>query len=75
MVPTRPSTARSVKTSETDHLPIGEERANWAPDVLREKDREIREYDEAMRAHMVPRCRAFAARVDRDVARLTEFFK
>jgi hypothetical protein len=61
-------------TSETDHLPIGEERANWSPDVLREKDQEIRAYDEACRAQMVPHCRAFAARVDRDVARLTAFF-
>lgn len=61
-------------TSETDHFPIGEERANWDPDVLREKDREIRAYDEACRAQMVPHCRAFAARVDRDVARLTESF-
>jgi hypothetical protein len=60
-------------TSETDHLPIGEERANWDPGVLREKDQEIREYNEAHRAQMVPHCRAFAARVDRDVARLTEF--
>jgi hypothetical protein len=61
-------------TSEADHLPIGEERANWDPDVLREKDQEIRAYNEAHRAQMVPRCHAFAARVDRDVARLTEFF-
>ena len=61
-------------TSETDHFPIGEERANWDPDVLREKDREIRAYDEACRAQMVSHCRAFAARVDQDVARLTESF-
>jgi hypothetical protein len=61
-------------TSETDHLPIGAERANWDTDVLREKDREIRAYDEAGRAEVVPHCRAFAARVDRDAARLTEFF-
>jgi hypothetical protein len=61
-------------TSETDHLPVGEERANWDTDVLREKDQEIRAYDEACRAQMVPHCRAFAARVDRDVARLTAFF-
>jgi len=61
-------------TSETDHLPIGEERANWDPDVLREKDQEIRAYDEACRTQMVPRCQAFAARVDRDLARLTAFF-
>jgi hypothetical protein len=51
-----------------------EERANWDPDVLREKDQEIRAYDEACRAQMVPHCRAFAARVDRDVARLTGSF-
>jgi hypothetical protein len=61
-------------TSETDHLPIGEERTNWNPDVLREKDREISAYNEAHRAQMVPHCREFVARVDRDVARLTEFF-
>ncbi|MGH7438118.1 MAG: hypothetical protein ACRENE_20740 [Polyangiaceae bacterium] len=61
-------------TSETDHFPIGEERANWDLDVLREKDLEIRAYDEACRAQMVPHCRAFAARVDRDAAWLTEFF-
>ncbi len=61
-------------TSETDHLPIGEERANWDPDVLREKEQEISAYNEAHRAQMGSHCRAFAARVDRDVARLTEFF-
>jgi|HubBroStandDraft_2_1064218.scaffolds.fasta_scaffold50395_3 hypothetical protein len=61
-------------TSETDHFPIGEERANWNPDVLREKDQQIRAYDEACRARMAPHCRAFAARADRDVAWLTAFF-
>jgi hypothetical protein len=61
-------------TSETAHLPIGEERANWDPDVLREKDLEIRAYDEVCREQMIPHCRAFVARVDRDVARLTAFF-
>jgi hypothetical protein len=50
-------------TSETDHLPLGAARASWDPDVLREKDREVRAYDEAHRAEMVPHCRALAARV------------
>jgi hypothetical protein len=61
-------------TSETDHLPIGEDRVNWNPDVLRAKDEEIRAYDDAHRMQMIPDCRAFAARVDRDMARLAEFF-
>ena len=60
-------------TSETDHLPIGADRVNWNPDVLRAKDEEIRAYDEASRAQMVPDCQAFAARVDRDMAQLAEF--
>jgi hypothetical protein len=55
-------------------VPIGEERANWDPDVLREKDREICAYEEACREQMVPDCRALAARVDRELAWLTEFF-
>ena len=61
-------------TTETDHLPVGEDRVNWNPDVLRAKDEGIRSYEESIRAQMLPHCRAFAARVDRDTARLGEFF-
>lgn len=35
--------------SETDHLPVGTVRRDWAPEALEEKNREIREYEEASR--------------------------
>jgi len=38
---------------DTDHLPIGSVRQYWAPDVLPEKDREIREVEEFYRADVI----------------------
>jgi hypothetical protein len=35
--------------SETNHLPVGTDRREWAPDALEAKDREIREYEQASR--------------------------
>src|SRR5258708_7469340 len=35
--------------SETDHLPVGSERANWNPDVLKTKDEELRRYEDSFR--------------------------
>jgi len=31
----------SALVSEFDHLPVGDERAYWSPEALREKDREL----------------------------------
>lgn len=34
-----------VIDSETDHLPTGSERENWNAEILKEKEREIAEYE------------------------------
>jgi hypothetical protein len=73
-LPTREESLWILVTSETDHLPIGEDREHWNPDVRREKDGEIHAYEEAIHAQMVPHCEAFATRIDHDMGRLAEFF-
>jgi hypothetical protein len=42
--------------SETDHLPFGDVRAEWNPDVLAEKDREIAEYESFRQESMKRAC-------------------
>ena len=48
----------SAICSEVDHLPIGEERQNWDPDVLAEKDKEVKKaaalYSEVIREACKP---------------------
>jgi hypothetical protein len=61
-------------TSETDDLPLGADRVNWDEDVLRGKDAEARAYEESLRADLIPACEALAARIDRDLVRVEEFF-
>ena len=39
--------------SETDHLPLEEDRKNWAPDALARKDIEIKEAEDFFRARAV----------------------
>jgi hypothetical protein len=39
--------------SETDDLPLGEDRANWAPDALAQKDLEIARCEEMYRSDAI----------------------
>jgi hypothetical protein len=39
--------------SETDHLPLEEDRKNWAPEALARKDIEIKEAEDFFRARAV----------------------
>jgi hypothetical protein len=43
--------------SETDHLPVGEERKNWAASALSEKDEEIRRFENLYRERVFAACR------------------
>ena len=52
--------------SETDHLPIGSVRAEWAPEALREKDAEIRAYEAAERDDAVRHCEKLIRRFSQD---------
>jgi hypothetical protein len=53
--------------SETDALPIGEERVYWASKVLVEKDQEIKEADDFYREKILAACRILIARFAYDV--------
>ena len=48
--------------SETDDLPLGEDRAHWAPDVLVEKDLEIARCDELYRSQAIEAASRLVAR-------------
>ena len=47
--------------SETDHLPIGEERQHWNPEALRERDVEIERSQEHWRDYALDACRKLMA--------------
>jgi hypothetical protein len=47
---------------ETDHLPVGSERKNWAEYALKEKDREISEADDFWREDMLKACKELIQR-------------
>lgn len=42
--------------SQTDHLPIGEERKNWNTEALKRKDIEISEYELTFKNEMIETC-------------------
>ena len=50
--------------SETDHLPIGQEREYWAPDALAEKDVEIAKVEEWAREIGAAACKRLIERFD-----------
>jgi hypothetical protein len=50
--------------SSTDHLPLGEERRQWAPSALVEKDKEISEAAAFYREGVVAACRNLIERLD-----------
>ena len=61
-------------SSETDHLPLADDRAHWNADALRAKDDEARSYEESARPAIVVACRALAAALERDADRVAAFF-
>jgi hypothetical protein len=48
--------------SETDHLPIGEERKSWDAEALAAKDQEIQEFEASVREDIMAACRNLIAR-------------
>lgn len=42
--------------SETDHLPVGEDRLRWNADALVAKDKEVAEYEEQSKVEARERC-------------------
>jgi hypothetical protein len=53
-----------VIDSETDHLPMGDVRQRWAPDVLARKDVEIQEAEAFYRDCAFAACERLLARFD-----------
>ena len=45
--------------SETDEFPISEARSSWSEAALKEKDAEIQEYEDQVRASVHDACRRF----------------
>jgi hypothetical protein len=48
--------------SETDHLPVDEERKNWDPAALQRKDREIAEYEKKWSPRVRAACSSIVSR-------------
>lgn len=53
--------------SDTDHLPLGEERKNWDKKVLIEKDTEILETENFYRDAVFEGCRKIIKRFDKNL--------
>jgi len=51
--------------SQTDHLPVDEERRNWGLDALRRKDIEIAEAEGFFRSEVVAACQKLLVRFDK----------
>jgi hypothetical protein len=60
-------TIRGVE-SETDHLPIGDERVHWATDALGEKDQALQSYIDTVRDHILESCALIVAKYGTDDA-------
>jgi len=43
--------------TETDHLPVDSERANWSPEALERKDREIAQAEKIYKEDVLSACR------------------
>jgi len=52
----------SYVDSDTDHLAVGDERVNWAPEALARQDIEIANADLAHREIVLAACRSLIAR-------------
>lgn len=50
--------------SETDHLPVDDERENWSEEALKRKDVEIAEYESCNREQVMDACRKLIQRFD-----------
>ena len=51
--------------SQTDHLPVDEERGNWSVEALQRKDIEIAEVEEPFRSEVTEACRKLIVRFGR----------
>ena len=51
--------------SETDHLPVGEERSHWAATALAAKDLEIQQVEDLCRQRLLAACHVLIARFGR----------
>jgi hypothetical protein len=54
--------------SETDHLPIGDARQHWNPEVLRAKDAELAAYEAKVRDRAFKACRGIIQKYERHAA-------
>ena len=50
--------------SETDHLPLEDQRANWDPTAFAEKQSEVARIEEVVREEVLGVCRSLIARFD-----------
>src|SRR5262245_11130067 len=53
--------------SDTDHLPLEDQRPLWNPPAFEEKQRDVASYEESARAEVVSACRSVIARFGRTV--------
>ena len=50
--------------SETDHLPVGDERRHWSKDALAAKDTEILKYEDSQRSDAQAACKRLIERFE-----------
>ena len=53
--------------SETDHLPVGDVRQRWSPDVMRAKDDELRDFEASVRDEAFRVCRSLIQKYETHV--------
>jgi len=53
--------------SETDHLPVGDERRHWAEDALRRKDAEMAQAEAFYQSAAISGCEQLVSRYGKDV--------
>jgi hypothetical protein len=51
--------------SDTDHLPVGRERALWNPEILVEKDNEVTHWEELNRSTVLQACKNIIEKLER----------
>ena len=51
--------------SETDHLPVGEERSRWRPEALKAKDEELRTFEASVRDRALRVCQSLIQKYEK----------